>query len=76
MVADFTTNIWVVAVKVATVGVGTAGGVEFTGKVGVVGKGWVITLTLYLFLTSALALLFFSAILGTRVFLVKELLWE
>ena len=64
-----------VAVEVATVGVGTAG-IEFTGAVGVVGKGWAITLTLYLLFTSALALLFFSAILGTRAFLVKELLWE
>ena len=46
------------------------------GEVGVVGKGWVITLTLYLLFTGALALLFFSAFLGTRVLLVKELLWE
>ena len=73
--ADFTMGVWVVAVEVATVGVGTAG-IEFTDTVGVVGKGWAIALTLYLLFTSALALLFFYAIWGTRVFLVKKLLWE
>ena len=77
MAADFTTGIWVVAVEVATVGVGIAGGIGFTGKVGVAGIGWAITLTLYLLFTGALALLFFSAFLGTKVFLVKEFLsWE
>ena len=75
LAAEFTMGIWVVAVEVATVGVGTVG-IEFMGAVGVVGKGWVITFTLYLLFTGALALLFFSAILGTRIFLVKELLWE
>ena len=45
MAADFTTGTWVTAVKVATVEVGTAGGIGFTDKVGMVGKGWVITLT-------------------------------
>ena len=69
--ADFTMGILVVAVELPTVGVGAAGGIGFTGKVGVVGKGWVIILTLYLLFTGALAL-FFSAFLGTRVFLVKE----
>ena len=72
--ADFTTGIWVVAVDVATVGVGSVGGTGFTGEGWVVGKGWAITLNLYLLFTSALALLFFSAFLGTRNFLVKELL--
>ena len=43
--ADFTTDIWDVAVEVATVGVGIAGGIGFMGKVGVVGIGWVNTLT-------------------------------
>ena len=56
--ADFTTGIWVVEVEVATVGVGTAGGIEFLGNVGMVGKGWAITLTWYLLFTGALALLF------------------
>ena len=58
-------------------GVGAADGIGFVGKVevGVVGKGWAITLTLYLLFTGALVL-FFSAFLGTRVFLIKELLWE
>ena len=76
--ADFTMGIRVVAVEVATVGVGAAVWIGFTGKVeaGVVGKGWVISLTSYLLFTSALALLFLSAFLGTRVFLIKELLWE
>ena len=74
--ADFTMGIWVVVVEVATVGVGTGGGIGFTGKVGVVGKGWAITLTLYLLFTGALALLFFSAFLGTSVILVEELLRE
>ena len=76
--ADFTTSIWVVAVEVATMGVVTAGGIGFMGKVevGVAGKGQMITLTLYLLFTGALTLLFFSAFLDTRVFHIKELLWE
>ena len=45
--------------------------------IGVVGKGWTITLTLYLLFAGTLVLLFFSAILGPGVFLVMELLfWE
>ena len=61
--ADSTMGIWVVTVEVTTFGVGTAGGIGFMDEieVGVVGKGWAITLTLYLLFTSALALLFFSA---------------
>ena len=74
--ADFTMGIWVVAVEVDTVGAGTAGVIGFTGKVGVVGKGWMITLTMYLLFTNALALLLFSTFFSTGVFLVKELLWE
>ena len=66
--ADFTTGIWVVAVEVATVGVGSAGRIRFTGKVGLAGIGWVIILPLYLLFTGALALLFFSAFLGIKVF--------
>ena len=69
---DFTMGIWVVAIDVATVGVGTAGGIGFTGKVGVVGKGWAITLTLYLLFTDDLVLLFFFAFLSTRVFLLRN----
>ena len=76
MAADFTMGIWVVAVEVAAMGVGITGVIGFTGKVGVVGKGWAITLTLYLLFTGALALLFFSDFVGTRVFLVEEKLWE
>ena len=76
--ADFTMGIQVVAVEVATVGEGAAGRIKFMGdiEVGAVGKGWVITVTLYLLFTGVLALLFFSAIFGARVFLVKELLLE
>ena len=38
---------------------------------------WVITLTLNLLFTGALALLFFSAFLDTNLFLVEEFLsWE
>ena len=44
--ADFTTGIWVVAVKVAVVGLGSAGRIGFMGKVGLVGICWVMTLTL------------------------------
>ena len=33
MAADFIIGIWVVAVKVATVGVGTAGGIGLTGSI-------------------------------------------
>ena len=62
--ADFTTDIWVVAVEVVTVGVGSAGGIRFTGEVGLAGIGWAITLTLHLLFTGALALLFFSTFLG------------
>ena len=56
--ADFTMGIWVDAVEVATVGVGAAGGIGFMGAVGVgvAGKGWAITLTLYLPFTGALVL--------------------
>ena len=75
--ADFTTGIWVVVVEVATVGVGTAGSIGFMGEVGVAGKGWAITLTLYLLFTGAPALLSLSAFFGTRSFLVEEfLLWK
>ena len=77
MAADFTTGIWVVAVKVATVGLGSACGIGFMGKVGLAGISWVITLTLKLLFTGTLALLFFSTFLGTKVFLVNEFLsWE
>ena len=37
MAPDVVTGILVVAVEVATVGVGSAGGIGFTGKVGLVG---------------------------------------
>ena len=73
MAADFTMDIWVIAVEVATVGEGTVG-IKFIGAVWVVGKGWVITLTLYLLFTCALALLFFSTFLGNKASLVEELL--
>ena len=75
--ADFTMGALVHAVEVATVGVHTFG-IEFIGAdiVGVVGMAWAITLTLYLLFTGALVL-FFSAILGLGIFLVKELMfWE
>ena len=75
--ADFPTGIWVVAIKVDTVGLGSAGGIGFMGEVGLADIGWVITLTLKLLFTGALALLFFSAFLGTKVFLVETFLsWE
>ena len=68
-------GVWVDVVEVATVGVW----IEFMGTdvVGVVGKGYTITLALYLLFAGTLVLLFFSAILGPGVFLVRELLfWE
>ena len=60
MAADFTLDVWVDAVEVATVGVGAAGGIGFMDAVGagVVRKGWAITLTLYLLFTDVVALLF------------------
>ena len=72
LAADFATGIWVVMVEVATVGVGSAGGIGFMGKVGLSSIGWVITLTLNLFFTGTLALLFFSVFLGAGVFLGEE----
>ena len=54
-------------------------GVEFTGAIGigVVGMGWVITLTLYLLFAGSLVLLFLLHILGPGALLVKGLLlWE
>ena len=72
---DFTTGIWVDVVDVATVGVGF--GFMGTAVLEVVGKGSENTLTLYLLFTGTLVLLFFSAIMGPGIFLVKELLfWE
>ena len=43
VVADFTTDVWVVAVEVATVGVDSIGRIGFTGEDGVAGIGWAIT---------------------------------
>ena len=70
--ANFIMGIWVDVVEMATVGVG----IGFMGAdvVGVLGKGWAITLTLYLLFAGTLVLLFFSAILGPGSFPVKELL--
>ena len=65
--ADFTTGVWVDVVEVVTVGVGI--GFMGTNVVGLVGKGWAITLTLYLLFAGTLVL-FFSAILCPGVFLV------
>ena len=67
--AAFATGIWVVTVEVVTVGVGSAGRMQFMGKVGLVGIGWAIILTLNLLFTSALAFLFLSVFLGVGVFL-------
>ena len=53
--ADFATGISVVVVEVATVEEGSAGGIGFMGKVGFVGIGWAITLTLNLPFTCTLA---------------------
>ena len=76
MAADFATDIWVAAVKVSTVGLGSAGGIGFVGKVGLAGIGWVITLTLNPLFTGALVLFFFTTFLGIKVFLVEFLSWE
>ena len=72
--AAFTTGVWVVTMVVATVGVGSVDRVRLAGKVGLVGIGYVVTLTLNLLFTGTLALLFFSAFLGTGVFIGKEFL--
>ena len=73
MAADFTMGIWVDTLDVAAVGVG----IGFTGTyvVWVVGKGWAITLTLYLLFAVILILIFFSVILGPGAFLVNGLLF-
>ena len=67
--ADVTKGIWVDAIEVATMAVGTVW-IEFTGavRVGVVGMSWAISLTLHHLFTGALVLLFFLAILGHGVF--------
>ena len=72
LAADFATGILVVTVEVTTVGVGSAVRVGFMGEVGLAGIGWAITHTLNLLFTGALALFFFSAFLGTRVFVVNS----
>ena len=72
MAPDLVTGVWVVAVEVVTVAVGSACGIGFTGKVWLVGIFWAITLTLNLLLTGALVLLFFSTFLGVGAFLGKE----
>ena len=57
--ADFTMGIWMDAVNMATVGIGTVrSGFMGTDIVGMVGKGCAITLTLYLLFTGTLVLLF------------------
>ena len=69
MAVGFTADIWVdVTIVVTIIGVGPM------GKVGLMGKGCTITLTLNLLFMGALALFFFSAFLGTGVFHGKELL--
>ena len=52
-------------------------GIGFTGTDvgGIVGKGWAITLTLYLLFAGTLALLFFSIILSPGALLVNGLLF-
>ena len=73
MAADFTMGIWVDALDMAALGVGI--GLTGADVVGVVGKGWAITLTLYLLFAGTLVLLFFSIILGPGDFLVNGLLF-
>ena len=68
------TDVWVVTMLVATVGVGSVDKVGLADKVGLVGVGCAITLTLYLLFTGTLALLFFSAFLGIGVLLGEEFL--
>ena len=70
MAASLTADVWVdVTIVVTVVGVG------LTGKVGFTGKGCAITLTLNLLFMGALAVFFFSAVLGTGVF-HREGLWS
>ena len=70
---DIAPDFWVDALVMAAAGVG----IGFTGTdvVGIVGKGWAITLTLYLLFAGTLVLLFFSVILGTGAFLINGLLF-
>ena len=76
MAADFATGILVVSIVVTTaVGVGSAGKMEFMDKFGLVGIGCAITLTLNPLFTCTLALIFFSAFLGTGVFLGEVFLY-
>ena len=75
VVAGLATGVWVnVTIVVTAVGVGSADKVGFMGKVGLAGIGCAITLTLNLLFTGTLALFFFSAFLGTRVFCGEEFL--
>ena len=70
--ADLVTGLWVVAVELVAVGVGSTGRIGFTGKVGLMGIGWAITLILNLLFTGTLVLLFCSAFLGVGAFLGEE----
>ena len=75
MAVDFVTGVWVDAVDVATVGVGS--GLTGVDVAWVVGKGWTITLTLYLLFAGTLALLFLSATLDPGAFLLMGCyFWE
>ena len=65
-------GIWVVAMVLTTVGLGSAGKVGSMGKGGLLGIGWAITLTLNFLFTGALDLYFFSTFLGTRVFFMAK----
>ena len=71
--AAFATGIWVAAMEVTTVGAGSVCRVGFIGKVGLVGIGWAITLTLNLLFTGTLGLFFFSAFLHVGSFWVKNI---
>ena len=64
---DLVTGIWVEVV--ATMG---AGAVEITGAVGVVGTGWVSTLTLF-FLLLSMVFFYLSLALGPGAFLIMGL---
>ena len=69
MAVGFTADIWVnVAIVVSAIGVG------LMGKVGFMGKGCTIIVTLNLLFMGALALFCFSAVLGTGIFHSKEFL--
>ena len=68
---DFATCVWVVTVEVVIVGIGSAGWIGSTGKFGLVGIGWAITLTSNLLFTGGSLSLFLFSLQHPQFLLVE-----